>query len=421
MIRSRWIYLAVTLAALGLNADPTGAWGLGAARAEEQGKGEALRPEVGKPLQAAQALMKAGKPKEALARIAEAGSVAGRTAFENFIIDRMRGAAAAAAGNTEVAVKSFEAVIASGRLPAAEQLGLVQALAGMHYRARDYSKAASWAARYFKEGGTDAQVRTLLAHAYFQANDFANAAKELQAALQVDEKAGRTPTEDQLKLLANCYLRQNDGAGYVSVLEKLVVHHPKNEYWADLINRLPKRPGFADRLVLDVYRLQLAAASLGSAGEYMEMAQLALQAGFPIEARKIVEQGYAAGALGAGGDAERHKRLRDAVSKQAAEDQKMLAGDEARAGEMKEGTGLVNVGFTHVGNGQFDKGLALMEQGIAKGGLKRPEDARLHLGVAYLLAGQKAKAIQAFKAVQGTDGTAELARLWIIHASRSAK
>lgn len=46
--------------------------------------------------------------------------------------------------------------------------------------------------------------------------------------------------------------------------------------------------------------------------------------------------------------------------------------------------------------------------------MKRPDDARLHLGYAYLLAGQKAKAAQTFKAVQGTDGSADLARLWLL-------
>jgi len=63
-------------------------------------------------------------------------------------------------------------------------------------------------------------------------------------------------------------------------------------------------------------------------------------------------------------------------------------------------------------------GLPLMEQGIAKGGLREPEDAKLHLGIAYLAAGQKPKAIQTFKEVGGTDGTADLARLWLIHAQR---
>ena len=59
---------------------------------------EALRAEVGLPLRAAQDLMKVGKNKEALARIREAEAVANRSPYENFVIERLRGSAAAAVG-----------------------------------------------------------------------------------------------------------------------------------------------------------------------------------------------------------------------------------------------------------------------------------------------------------------------------------
>ena len=68
--------------------------------------------------------------------------------------------------------------------------------------------------------------------------------------------------------------------------------------------------------------------------------------------------------------------------------------------------------MAYSGLGQFDKGIALIQQGIAKGGHKHVDDARLHLGIAYLRAGNKAKANEAFRSVKGTDGPAYLARLW---------
>ena len=67
----------------------------------------------------------------------------------------------------------------------------------------------------------------------------------------------------------------------------------------------------------------------------------------------------------------------------------------------------------YVTMGEADKGIALIEQGIAKGGLKRPEDAKLLLGMAQLQSAKnKAKAAQTLRSVQGNDGSADIARLW---------
>src|SRR5262249_44429706 len=150
--------------------------------------------------------------------------------------------------------KAFEQVLASGRLPPAEQLKIVEAVAGTYYRAKEYPKAITWATRYLKDGGTSPQVHTVLIQSYYLSGDFGNAAKQLHSDIQADEKAGQRPAEDKLQFLASAYLKQNDNAGYSTTLEKLVAYYPKKEYWADLINRIQKKPGFADRLSLDVFR-----------------------------------------------------------------------------------------------------------------------------------------------------------------------
>jgi hypothetical protein len=223
-------------------------------------------------------------------------------------------------------------------------------------------------------------------------------------------------SEEELQILANCYLRQKDTGGYVNAIEKLVVLYPKKEYWTDLLSRVQKKPGFSDRLGVHVYRLRLATGNLTSTNDYLEMAQLALQAGVPAEAKAIVDKGYEVKALGAGKDAERHQRLHDLVMKDLAESQKNRAKDEQEALAAKDGNDLVKVGLNYVYEGNADKGLALIEQGIKKGGLKRPDDAKLRLGEAQLYAGHKARGVQTLKEVKGSDGTADMARLWILSA-----
>jgi len=92
-----------------------------------------------------------------------------------------------------------------------------------------------------------------------------------------------------------------------------------------------------------------------SADDYMEAAQLSLQAGFPAEAKKFVDAGYAAGLLGKGPDAERHKRLKALALKDLAEDDKTLGQDDAQVAAAKDGTPLVNAGLNYVLQGRADK------------------------------------------------------------------
>jgi tetratricopeptide (TPR) repeat protein len=417
-LRDSWRALAcgaALVAALGAGG------GLSAALAQtESPRPDAMRPEVAKPVHAAEELNGARKFPEALAKLREAEAIADRTPYENYAIDRTRGVAAAGAGDMATSAKSFEAVVASGKVPPADQPKIIDALARTYFRMGDYPKAASWAARYLNDGGTDPQMRVLRIKSLYIAEDFATAAAELRPVLEADEKAGVAPPLDQLQLLASCYIKQNDNAGYVLALEKLLRYYPKKEYWADAIRRVETRPGFAESLLLDVLRLYEATAGLSTAAQYTAMVQLALKAGYPAEAKRIVDQGFASGALGTGPDAELQRRLRDTATKQVAEDERLLVQNAKDAGVAKDGTPLVNVGYALVSAGQFDKGLSLMEQGIQKGVGGRSEDAKLHLAIAYLAAGQKAKAIVTFMTVKGSDGTADLARLWLIHAQRSS-
>lgn len=381
---------------------------------------DSLRPEVGKPLQAAQELAKGYHYKEALGKISEADAVSGKTPYEIYVVERMRGAVAQEAGDTAIAAKAFESLINSGRLPAADQQKMMEAVAVLNYQSKNYSGAAQWAQRYLKEGGSDPQMRTMLTQAYYLNNDCTGVSNAVQPEIDQDVKAGRSPAEQSLQLLASCYQKQNNGAGYVSVLEQLVSFYPKRSYWADLLHRVETKPGFSDRLDLDLYRLKRATGDFGTADDYMEMTQLSLQAGYPEEAHKVIEEGFASGVLGSGADAARQQRLRALAEKSARQDQQALAQNESQAKSASDGTGLVNVGFAYILEGQAQKGVELIQAGMEKGGLKHPDDAKLHLGVGYWLAGQKAKAVATFKSVQGEDGSRDLARLWVIRAQSPA-
>ena len=375
-------------------------------------RAEGVRPEVGKPLQAAQALIKQRKGREAMAEIAKAEAVPNRTAYENQIIAQMKAAASSSMGDNDATIRNNMAVLDSGKVSGREATALVEGIAVAYYNKKDYAEAIKWSQRYFKEGGADPAMRTVLLQSYYLGNDCASVNKMLG-----NGGEERKASEEELQILANCYQRQKDTAGYVGAIEKLVLFYPKKDYWIDLLAHVQRKPGFAsDRLAVHVYRLRMAIGMTLDTNDYMEMAQLALQAGVPSEAKAIVDKGYDTKALGTGSQAERHQRLRDLVAKNLAETQRNRAKEEADAMAAKDGNDLVRVGLNYVYEGKTDKGLRLIETGIKRDLLKRPEDAKLLYGEALLKAGQNAKAVSVFKEVRGTDGTADLARLWILEA-----
>ena len=376
----------------------------------------AVRPEVGKPIQAASDLIKAKRGREALARVREAQAVANKTEYETYLVNRVLGLAAIAAGDPATAARAFEAVVASPAAPDAERRQFLAAAAAQYYAAKDYGKAAELSARYLRDG-SDRSVRTIHVQALYLGGNYAAAAKALSADIEADERAGRTPPEEQLQLLSSIYQQMRDAAGSARALEKLLAHYPKADYWLPALQNVVASPGFADRLAIEVARLKIATGTMRTTAEYFDAVQLALHDGFPLEAQAIMEKGYKAGLLGTGPEAERHKRLRALVEKDLAEDKKRIAQDEAR----KDGKTMLNDGFNYVLHGKAAKGIELMEQGLKSGsGLKRPDHAKLQLAYGYHLAGQNQKAISIYRTVQGNDGAAALARLWISYLRRAS-
>jgi len=394
----------------------------GAALAQD--KAQTVRPEVGKPLQAAIDLLKQRKGREALAQARAAQAVPDKTPYETYLVTRVLGQAASAAGDNATAASALETAANSSAAPAADRLSLLAAAAGQYYALKQYSKATNVATTYFQHGGTDKSIRTIYVQSLYLGGNYGAAARELASDVEQETRAGKNPPEDQLQLLANAYLQSKDTAGYGRTVEQLLGLYPKREYWLSAIDNVIRRSGFNDRLQIDVFRLRSEVGGMQrGTDDYLDYAQLALIEGFPMEATRVIDKGYSAGLLGSGADAARHKRLKDLAAKNLADDRKAIAEAEKQDSSGKDAKTLFNEGFNLVLNDKSAKGLAMMEQGLKSAGntasgFRRPDHAKLQLGYAYHLAGQNAKAAEMFKNVQGTDGAAALARLWVIRLSR---
>lgn len=368
---------------------------------------DTLRPEVAKPLNAAQDLYRAHKYKDALTKIDQAGAVPGKTPYETYMVEEMRGAAAIAAGDTGTAAQAYETLLSSGRLTGEDEQRTSAALAGIYFQEKNYARAIQVAQRYLKAGGGDPEMRTLLVQSYYLSNDCSAVVSMLKPSVDAEVRGGRVPDESQLNLLGTCAQRVKDDATYRSSLEKLVAYHPKQSYWDDLFQAIRSKQGYSSRLDVDMYRLRRATGSFGTADDYMQMTELSIVAGTTAEGKQVIDQGFTSGALGHDAQADREKRLQALAAKRA-----------AAPADKTNPVAPIDAGFNLVFASQAKPGIAMMEDAIAKGGLDHPDEAQLHLGEAYYFAGQKAKAVQIFHSVKGSDGSADLARLWILIASK---
>lgn len=368
---------------------------------------DALRPDVAKPLAAAQELYRAHKYRDALGKIAQAAAVPNRTPYETYMVEEMRGAAAMAAGDSGTAAQAYETVLNSGRLSGDDEQRTTAALAGIYFQQKNYPLAIRTAQRYLKAGGTDPEMRTLLTQSYYLSNDCAPVVSQLKASTDAQANGGHAPDEGQLQMLATCAQKVKDGSAYRGALGLLVAYHPSPAYWDEMVTAIRGNPGYLSSLDLDIYRLRRATGSLATADAYMEMTQLALVAGSPAEGKQVIDQGFASGVLGKDAQADREKRLQALAAKRA-----QPGGDAATPATP------IDAGMNLVFAGHAQQGLPMMEQAIAKGGLEHPDAARLRLGEAYYVAGQKARAVQVLRTVKGADGSGDLAKLWTAVASR---
>lgn len=374
--------------------------------------GQAVRSELAAPIRAAQELLARQKWAEALVQLAQADKMGATQPSEVYLLERLRAGAAAGAGDHRQAAHSLALALASGQAPAADQPGLREALAVAHYQLKDWPAAASAASRALELDPGNTRLRLMLAQSQYLVQDFAGAARSLELALPQD--ASGAPPQAQLELLASCYLKLKNTRAYMGVLERLLAHHPKKDYWADLLAHLESQQGFARELAIDVLRLQFAVGAFSEASEYVDLAQQSLKAGFAAEALKVLETGVQAKLLGVGPQTPEHVRLLTQVRKLVQEDlasgaMPVLPGDPGH---------LFAAGYNRVLQGDRARGLEIMEQALQMPGLKREQDARLRLGQAWLLSGDKVRALEAFRRVDGRDGAGDLARLWALHAAR---
>jgi TolA-binding protein len=255
---------------------------------------------------------------------------------------------------------------------------------------------------------------------YLQTGNDQEGVNWLGKAIAAAEAAGEKPKEIWFQLMDRSFVDLNQGEKRLENLEALVENYPKPDYYSRILAIYAQGSKDDRTVMLNAYRLAFNDVGLGTVGEYLGYADQALVAGSPGEALRAMERGMKDGVVpSVGTNQQTLQEARTAVAR----DKKDLPADAASAAKNPKGEVDVKVGLGFYSQGDWNKAVEAIQRGLAKGGVKRVDDANLLLGASLVELGKypEAKAAFAAAAAASTDVYMKhIAGLWSALADRRA-
>ncbi|HWC64266.1 MAG TPA: hypothetical protein VG501_11630 [Rhizomicrobium sp.] len=348
----------------------------------------AVRAEVGNPLIAAQKAAAAKDYKGAMDLIDKAAAVPNKTAEENDLIAKMKAYVGSASG--DISLGGAQA----GKNKLAQD-----------FNGKNYSGVIADGEALKKAGALDAQTATYVTQAYYLSGNKAGCVKYVR---DLGSMANETALQTQMK----CAFDTNDTASQREALEELVGRTGKSEYWTNLIKLAQQAKNISDPQSLQITRLQFLTGTLAGKDDYVKMAELDLQLGFPAEAVAVLDKGFAAGVL----NDDRSKSLQARAKQQADQAKSGMAAALAAAQKDPTGDALVKVSLQQTTSGAAKDGVATAKEAVGKN-LKDKDSGVIALGYAQIVAGQAADAVKTLNADKGDGNGPMIAHLYALYAA----
>tara|TARA_B100001059_G_scaffold197438_1_gene202872 strand:- start:269 stop:1651 length:1383 start_codon:yes stop_codon:yes gene_type:complete len=265
----------------------------------------------------------------------------------------------------------------------------------------------------------NAGAYVLLAQGYYQVKDYNLALKNVETAIGMHEGEGKLPKEQWYNLARFLYFDREDFDSALDVLNTLIIYYPKKQYWVQASHLYGEKKDEPTQLAL--MEAAYEQGFLDRSSELVTMSYLYLNAETPYYAGAVMQKGFADELVE---DKSKNFELAGSAWAQAREVAKSIPMMEKAAAKSEEGELYVRLGNVYLDGDQFSKSADSIIKGLNKGGVKRPDQARLALGMAYFNLGDYDEARKAFRAA-GKDGarrkewqrSQEMAKQWIAYVT----
>ena len=257
----------------------------------------------------------------------------------------------------------------------------------------------------------------LLAQGYYQLKDYDKALTNVNKAIamhnerQAKREAGtpyKPPKEQWYNLARFLYFEKNDINKTVDILEELLKYYPKKQYWVQVSHMYGEQKKESEQL--SAMETAYVQDMLDKGSEQVTMAYLYLNADVPYKAAKVMDKGLKDKSIEG---KSKNWEIAGSAWSQAQETSKAIPAMEQAAAKSDKGELYARLGSIYLDGDEFQKAATAITRGLNKGGVKRPDNARLVLGMAYFNLGKYEDARKAFQAAARDERSADYARQWI--------
>lgn len=332
-----------------------------------------------------------------------------------YFVGRFQFAIGAGTNNIQLQTQGIDAMVASGGGDPTKMAPVYRSQGVLAIQAKDYAKAEAAYARWAQLAPNDPDVVMATAEVKFRQNKPQEALPLFQRAIATQEAAGQTVAENVYLVALQSAVNAKMWPDALKLSRTVVTRFPNQKNWRNALLLYRQSNDVDPGALLDMLRLMRATKGLDASGEYVQLADLLARGRFYVEARSVVEEGFASGKLG------RTNADAAAILKEVAGrlngDRAALEGLQARARTEAKGEFALRIAEGLFGHGDYAKAADLYQVALQKGGV----DANLvnsRLGIALAMAGRKPEAEAAFKAVTGAR--AGLASYWLLWLSQRA-
>lgn len=391
------------------------------AYADSKPKGPTISSSIAKPMQAAQKALQDKDWATALASLKEAQATSGLKDYDLYIINRFSGIAEYQLHQTADAANSMTAAAESPAVPDSERSDVLRLAIELQNDASNYAKVVELAKLAETQNINDPTVSSVVAIAYQNQKDYADAAIYAQKAIDQSNAAGKAPDHSNYQILLLNAATQHDLAAETKILEKLANLYGEPADWGNLIDialgslNTPNK-GNRELAALFLYRLRIVTKAETSADDYMLAAEIAMDekgVDSPGDAQRVLQAGIDSGVLS---QSKAGAALAQANAK-AKTDEAGLPTVEKLAAKQATGVGDVSAAEGYYGYGRYADSERVAKLAVSKNGPKQIE-ALMVLGCAQVGQGEDDAAAQTFAQVKGDPAMERVAYLWTLYTTR---